>query len=225
MRALLVEDDPDVRADVASALTANGFVVECADDGKQAWFLGDTEDYDVCILDLGLPSMDGLSVLRRWRSAERSFPILILSARGDWTEKVEGIEAGADDYLSKPFKIGELVTRARALVRRAAGHSSAQLDCGRLVLDTRRMSATLDDKPIQLSALEYRFFDYLAHQADRAVSAGELAEHLYGASESGDTNAIEALVLRLRRKHGSDIIVTRRGFGYQIGRSAGSGDP
>src|SRR5690606_27173988 len=122
--------------------------------------------------------MDGLSVLRRWRSAERNFPILILSARGDWTEKVEGIEAGADDYLSKPFKIGELVTRARALVRRAAGRASPLLECGRLVLDTRRMSATLDGKPAQLSALEFRFFDYLAHHADRAVSAGELADHL-----------------------------------------------
>jgi len=223
VRALLVEDDPDVRADVASALTAAGFVVESTGDGKQAWFLGDTEDYDVCVLDLGLPGMDGLSVLRRWRGGDRNFPILILSARGDWTEKVEGIEAGADDYLSKPFKIGELVTRARALVRRAAGHASPRLECGRLVLDTRRMSATLDDKPIQLSALEYRFLDYLAHQGDRAVPAGELAEHLYGASDAGDTNAIEALVLRLRRKHGSDLILTRRGFGYQIGRGDGSG--
>lgn len=217
MRALLVEDDPDVSADVASALTANGFVVDSADDGRNAWFLGDTEDYDLCVLDLGLPGMDGLSVLRRWRMAERNFPVLILSARGDWTEKVEGIEAGADDYLSKPFKIGELVTRARALVRRAAGRASPLLECGRLVLDTRRMSATLDSKPVQLSALEFRFFDYLAHHADRAVSAGELADHLYGTSESGDTNAIEALVLRLRRKLGADIIVTRRGFGYQIG--------
>jgi len=225
VRALLVEDDPDVSADVASALTAHGFVVECADDGRQAWFLGDTEDYDVCILDLGLPSMDGLSVLRRWRAAERGFPILILSARGDWTEKVEGIEAGADDYLAKPFKIGELVSRARALVRRAAGRSSPLLECGRLVLDTRRMTATLDDRPIQLSALEFRFFDYLGHHADRAVSAGELADHLYGASESGDTNAIEALVLRLRRKLGSDVIVTRRGFGYQIGTGSPTGGP
>ncbi|MCW5580618.1 MAG: response regulator transcription factor [Luteimonas sp.] len=223
MRALLVEDDPDVRADVASALTASGFVVECTDDGRRAWFLGDTEDYDLCVLDLGLPGMDGLSVLRRWRLAERGFPILILSARGDWTEKVEGIEAGADDYLAKPFKIGELVTRARALVRRAAGRTSPQLECGRLILDTRRMSATLDGKPIQLSALEFRFFDYLAHHLDRAVSAGELADHLYGASESGDTNAIEALVLRLRRKLGADIIVTRRGFGYQIGGAPTAG--
>lgn len=223
MRALLVEDDPDVSADVASALAANGFVVDCADDGRKAWFLGDTEDYDLCVLDLGLPGMDGLSVLRRWRMTERNFPILILSARGDWTEKVEGIEAGADDYLSKPFKIGELVTRARALVRRAAGRASPLLECGRLVLDTRRMSATLDSKPVQLSALEFRFFDYLAHHADRAVSAGELADHLYGTSESGDTNAIEALVLRLRRKLGADIIVTRRGFGYQISGAPSSG--
>ena len=220
MRALVVEDDPDVSADVASALGASGFVVECTNDGRRAWFLGDTEDYDLCVLDLGLPGMDGLSVLRRWRLAERNFPILILSARADWTEKVEGIEAGADDYLAKPFKIGELVTRARALVRRAAGRTSPVLECGRLALDTRRLSATLDGKPIQLSALEFRFFDYLAHHADRPVSAGELADHLYGSSESGDTNAIEALVLRLRRKFGADLIVTRRGFGYQIDGTA-----
>ena len=225
MRALLVEDDPDVSADVASALAASGFVVECAQDGRQAWFLGDTEDYDVCILDLGLPGMDGLSVLRRWRCAGRNFPILILSARSDWTEKVEGIEAGADDYLAKPFKIGELLSRTRALVRRAAGRSSPLLECGRLVLDARRMSATLDDKPIRLSALEFRFFHYLGHHADRPVAAGELADHLYGARESGDTNAIEALVVRLRRKLGSDVIVTRRGFGYQIGTDNATGAP
>ena len=225
MRALIVEDDPDVSADVASALQASGFAVECANDGNRAWFMGDTEDYDLCILDLGLPGMDGLSVLRRWRMAERNFPILILSARGDWTEKVEGIEAGADDYLAKPFKIGELVTRARALVRRAAGRASSVIECGRLMLDTRSMSATLEGKPIQLSALEFRFLDYLAHHADRSVSAGELADHLYGASESGDTNAIEALVLRIRRKFGADIVVTRRDFGYRIGDTAPTGAP
>ena len=216
MRALLVEDDPDVGADVADALRAAGFVVDLCTNGEEAWFKGDIEDYEIAVLDLGLPRLDGLSVLRRWRSSGREFPVLILSARGDWTEKVQGIETGADDYLAKPFEMGELIVRVRALVRRAAGRTSSVLDCGRLKLDTRRMSATLDGKPVPLSPLEFRFFDYLAHNADRAVSAGELAEHLYGAAESGDTNAIEALVMRLRRKFGADVVQTRRGFGYLL---------
>jgi DNA-binding response OmpR family regulator len=216
VRALVVEDDPDVCADIAVALGAAGFVVDCASDGEDAWFKGDVEDYDIVVLDLGLPRLDGLSVLRRWRAAGRAHPVLVLSARSDWTEKVEGIESGADDYLAKPFEMGELIVRARALTRRAAGHLSPVISCGRLTLDTRRMSATLDGKPVKLSPLEYRFFDYLAHQRDRAVSAGELAEHLYGANESGDTNAIEALVVRLRRKLGADVIETRRGFGYVL---------
>jgi len=216
VRALLVEDDPDVGADVADALRAAGFVVDLCPNGEEAWFKGDVEDYEIAVLDLGLPRLDGLSVLRRWRTSGREFPVLILSARGDWTEKVQGIETGADDYLAKPFEMGELIVRVRALVRRAAGRTSSVLDCGRLKLDTRRMSATLDGKPVPLSPLEFRFFDYLAHNADRAVSAGELAEHLYGAAESGDTNAIEALVMRLRRKFGADVVQTRRGFGYLL---------
>jgi len=216
VRALLVEDDPDVGADVADALRAAGFVVDLCTNGEEAWFKGDVEDYEIAVLDLGLPRLDGLSVLRRWRTSGREFPVLILSARGDWTEKVQGIETGADDYLAKPFEMGELIVRVRALVRRAAGRASSVLDCGRLKLDTRRMSATLDGKPVPLSPLEFRFFDYLAHNADRAVSAGELAEHLYGAAESGDTNAIEALVMRLRRKFGADVVQTRRGFGYLL---------
>ena len=220
MRALVVEDDPDVGADVVDALRAAGFVVDLCTNGEEAWFKGGVEDYEIAVLDLGLPRLDGLSVLRRWRTGGREFPVLILSARGDWTEKVQGIETGADDYLAKPFEMGELIVRVRALVRRAAGRTSSILDCGRLKLDTRRMSATLDGKPVPLSPLEFRFFDYLAHHADRAVSAGELAEHLYGAAESGDTNAIEALVMRLRRKFGADVVQTRRGFGYQLSGSA-----
>jgi len=219
MRALLVEDAPDVALDVAIALREAGFIVETSTDGEDAWFRGDTEDYDVCVLDLGLPKLDGLSVLKRWRKAGRTFPVLILSARSDWTEKVEGIESGADDYLAKPFQAGELVARTRALVRRASGHASSLLECGRLMLDTRRLTATLDGKPVRLSPLEYRLLDYLAHHQDRAVSAGELAEHLYGETESGDTNAVEALIVRLRRKLGADIIETRRGFGYLLNGS------
>lgn len=216
MRALVVEDDPDVASDLSRALSDAGFVVDIAIEGEDAWFKGNVEDYDVAVLDLGLPRIDGLSVLKRWRSSDRSFPVLILSARNDWTEKVAGIEAGADDYLGKPFEMLELITRVRALVRRAAGRASPLIEIGQLLLDTHRMSATYAGRPIRLSQLEFRFLDYLAHQSGRAVSAGELAEHLYGAAEPGDSNAIEALVVRLRRKIGPQVIETRRGFGYVL---------
>lgn len=216
MRALVVEDDPTVSAELNRALTAAGFVVDVAGDGQHAWFLGDVEDYQVAVVDLGLPQLDGLSVIRRWRESGRAFPVLILSARGDWTDKVTGIEAGADDYLSKPWEMGELVARVRGLVRRAAGRSSSTIRAGGLAIDTVRMTATLNGAPVRLSPLEFRLIDYLAHHPGRAVSAGELAEHLYGAAESGDTNAIEALVARVRRKIGADAIETRRGFGYLL---------
>jgi two-component system OmpR family response regulator len=219
MRALLVEDDANIADDVAKALAAAGCLVEHAADGESAWFLGDTEDFAVVVLDLGLPRLDGLSVLKRWRAAGRTFPVLILSARGAWTEKVDGIEAGADDYLGKPFEIGELVARVRALVRRTGGHASAVVTIGRLTLDTARMSIAIDGAPQKLSPLEFRLIDYLAHQQGRTVSAGELADHLHGAEGSGDANAIEALVARLRRKIGRDLIETRRGFGYVLSGS------
>ena len=221
MRALVVEDDPVLAEDLCAGLRGAAFVVEVAADGEAAWFRGDVEDYDVVVLDLGLPKLDGLSVLQRWRASGRSFPVLILSARGSWTEKVDGIEAGADDYLAKPFEMGELIARVRALVRRAAGSASAVLEIGRLRLDTRRMSVSVDGRPLRLSPLEFRFIDYLAHQPGRAVSAGELAEHLYGAFDTADTNAIEALVARLRRKLGPEVIETRRGFGYLLEGSGG----
>ena len=216
MRCLVVEDDPDIQADLARALEAAGFVVDRAGDGDDAWYRGDVEDYDAAVLDLGLPRLDGLSVLRRWRAAGRAFPVIIVSARGDWTEKVEGIEAGADDYMAKPFEMGELVARVRALVRRGAGRVSSVVAIGGLRLDTMRMSAVFNGAPARLSPLEFRLLDYLSHQSGRAVSAGELAEHLYGAAENGDTNAIEAIVARLRRKFGAGIIATRRGFGYLL---------
>lgn len=216
MRCLVVEDDPDISADLQRALEAAGFSVDAVADGQAAWYQGDVEDYDAAILDLGLPLLDGLSVLRRWRAAGRAFPVIVLSARGDWTEKVEGIEAGADDYLSKPFQMGELVARLRGLVRRGAGRLSNVVVIGGLRLDTTRMSAVFDGAPARLSPLEFRLLDFLAHQSGRAVPADELAEHLYGATESGDANAIEAIVARLRRKFGADVIVTRRGFGYLL---------
>lgn len=220
MRALVVEDEREVADDLARALQAAGFIVDIASDGDDAWFRGDTEDYDVAILDLGLPRIDGLSVLRRWRDGNRQFPVIVVSARNDWTEKVAGIEAGADDYLGKPFEIVELVARVRGLIRRAAGRASPAIRAGKLMLDTHRMSATYAGRPVRLSQLEFRFLHYVAHQGGRAVSAGELAEHLYGTAEAGDANAIEALVVRLRRKIAPDVIETRRGFGYLL-----PGDP
>jgi len=219
MRALIVEDDPDVGPDVARALEAAGFCAELACNGEEAWFKGDVEDYDIVVLDLGLPKLDGLTILKRWRANERALPVLILSARGDWTEKVEGIEAGADDYLAKPFEMGELVSRVRALVRRTAGHAVSLLTFGALRIDTRRMAVSLKGVPVALSPLEFRLLNYLAHHQDRAVSADELAEHLYGAAEQGDANAIEQLVLRLRRKIGPAAIETKRGFGYRLSGS------
>lgn len=216
MRALLVEDDADIAEDVARALADAGYLVARARDGENAWFIGDTEDIAVAILDLGLPRLDGLSVLKRWRAAGRTFPVLILSARGAWTEKVDGIEAGADDYLAKPFEIGELIARVRALVRRAGGHATSVLQVGRITLDTVRMSVAIDGAPHKISPLEYRLLDYLAHNKGRAVSASELADQLHGAETAGDANAIEALIARLRRKVGRDVIQTHRGFGYLL---------
>jgi DNA-binding response OmpR family regulator len=216
MRALVVEDDPDVGPDVVRALETSGFVVQLSVNGEDAWYQGDVEDYDVVVLDLGLPRLDGLSVLKKWRENGRNLPVLILSARGDWTEKVEGIEAGADDYLAKPFEMGELLSRVRALVRRNEGLRSALLAIGDLEIDTRRSTVLVKGSPTQLSQLEFRLLNYLAHRAGRPVPASELAEHLYGVEEPGDQNAIEQVVARLRKKIGAQRIETRRGFGYLI---------
>lgn len=219
MRLLLVEDDPDVGADLVDALTGAGFAVDHAIEGGDAWYKGDVEDYAVAVLDLGLPRLDGLTILKRWRAAGRRFPVIILTARSDWTEKVEGIEAGADDYLAKPFVTGELIARVRGLVRRMGGHLSPILNVGALSLDTSRMSATVNGRPVRLSPLEFRFLDTLAHRPDQPVSAGEMAEALYGVEDASDANAVEALVARLRRKVGPDLIETRRGFGYVLSGS------
>jgi len=216
VRALVVEDDPDVGPDVVRALEASGFVVDLATNGDDAWFKGDVEDYDIAVLDLGLPHLDGLSVLKKWRANDRALPVLILSARGDWTEKVEGIEGGADDYLAKPFQMAELITRVRALVRRTAGHAVSLLTVGGLQIDTRRLTVSLGGVQVSLSQLEFRLLNYLAHQRGRAVPASELADHLYGANEVNDNNSIEQLVVRLRRKLGATRIETKRGFGYLL---------
>lgn len=213
MRLLLVEDDVLIAKGVSDALGRAGFVVDHVSDGEDGWQRGGDEDYDVVVLDLGLPRLDGLTVLRRWRSEGRSFPIIILSARGGWLEKVEGIEAGADDYLGKPFEPAELIARVRALVRRNAGHAEAVLKFGSLTLDTRRMQANVAGVDISLSPLEYRLIQALAHAGGKPLNAGELSEMLHGV-DATDANAIEALVARLRRKLGAGLITTRRGFGY-----------
>lgn len=216
MRILVVEDDPDVGEDLRAALAEAGFVVDLVREGDEAWFRGDTEDYAAAILDLGLPRLDGLSVLRRWRAGGRGFPVLVLSARGDWTEKVEGIQAGADDYMAKPFVMDELIARLRGLLRRVAGHVSATITIGRLTMDTVRMTAAVEGRSVRLSSLEYRFLDLLCHQPGHVATPMQIAEHLYGVCDAGDTNAIEALVTRLRRKIGPLVIETRRGLGYGL---------
>lgn len=216
MRVLAVEDDPRIAADVVAALNGAGFHTETCGDGQEAWFLGDTETYDLIVLDLGLPGMDGLSVLKRWRAAGCEAPVLVLTARGTWQERVEGIEAGADDYLPKPFRMEELVARARALVRRAAGRGGAVQDVGELTLDTNRMTVAVRGVPVQLTALEYRLLAYLVLNRDRVIPPTELLEHLYGDNYAREANALEAVIARLRRKLGAGVIATRRGFGYCI---------
>lgn len=216
MKVLVVEDEPRIAADISAALKGSGMVVDLATDGEDAWFKGDTESYDAAVLDLGLPKLDGLTVLKRWRTGGRRFPVLVLTARGVWTERVEGINAGADDYLPKPFEMEELLARLRALLRRSAGQATPVLNAGALSLDTRQMRISLSGVPIALSPLEYRLLSYLLHHAGRVVPPTELAEHLYDSGNDRDPNAIEVIVARLRRKIGSDAIETRRGFGYLV---------
>lgn len=216
MRALVVEDDPRISRSVRSALEGAGFRVEATADGEDAWFRGGTENYDLIILDLGLPRLDGLSILKRWRAEGCDSPVLILTARGSWSERVEGIDAGADDYLPKPFHLEELAARARALVRRAAGRATAIQVTGDLRLDLNRMTATRAGRLIDLTPLEFRLLSYLMLHRGRILRPTELMEHLYGDDDSREANAVEALIARLRRKIGPGIIATRRGFGYAI---------
>lgn len=217
MRILVVEDDTRIASDVGSALRDAGYACDFASDGEDAWFKGDTEPYDLIVLDLGLPQLDGLTVLKRWRAAGRTMPVLILTARGSWPDRVEGIDVGADDYLPKPFQMAELVARARGLIRRSAGHASATIEAGPITVDTRQLRVTVDGGAVSLTPLEYRLVSYLVHNKARVVPPVELLDHLYGDEESRETNALEALVMRTRKKLGPNSIETRRGFGYVIG--------
>ncbi len=216
MRILLVEDDERIRRDVATALDAAGYIVDSETNGEEAWFVGDTETYAAAILDLGLPGIDGLTVLKRWRAAGRDLPVLVLTARGTWTERVEGIDAGADDYLPKPFRMEELVARLRAIIRRSGGQASPVVIVGGAELDTRQMRLSVDSVPISLSPQEYRLVAYLMLHKGRVVPQQELAEHLQSAHFERESNAIEVLVGRVRRKLPVELIETRRGFGYIV---------
>lgn len=216
MRILLVEDDRRIARDLAEALAAAGFVVDQVADGEEAWFKGDVEDYGAVVLDLGLPGVDGLTLLKRWRANGRTFPVLVLSARGTWKERVEGIDAGADDYLPKPFEMDEVLARLRALVRRSTGRATPEVTISGVTLDPRRMRVTVQGVPRNLSPQEYRLTSYLMLHAGRVVPQSELIEQLHGPDSEPDSNAIEVLVGRVRRKLGVDLIQTRRGFGYII---------
>lgn len=217
MRILVAEDDDRIAQPLTKALGAVGFLVDIEADGEAAWYRGDSENFDAIILDLGLPVMDGLTILKRWRNAGRDTPVLILTARGQWEERVEGIEAGADDYVVKPFHMEELVARIRALVRRSNGIASSRVPFGQYVLDLRQMQVLDNGVPVELTPQEYRLIAYLVHHRGRIVSQLEITEHLYNQDYERDSNSIEVLVGRVRKRLGSDTIKTRRGFGYTLG--------
>lgn len=216
MRILVVEDEPTLRAQLVEALVAAGYAVDAVDNGVDAHHQGDCEPYDAVVLDLGLPCIDGLSVLRRWRAGGRTMPVLILTARDGWNEKVAGIDAGADDYLTKPFHMEELLARLRALIRRAGGHASAELRCGPLTLDTRNSRATVDGQAVVLTSHEYRVLAYLMHHRDQVVSRSDLVEHIYAQDFDRDSNTVEVFIGRLRKKLPAGLIETVRGLGYRL---------
>ncbi len=216
MRLLLVEDDRDLNRQIAGALAGAGYAVDKAFDGEDGQYLGETEPYDAVVLDLGLPVIDGVAVLTHWRRMDRKMPVLILTARDGWSDKVRGFDAGADDYLTKPFHMEELLARIRALLRRATGHASSELVAGEVRLDTRSGRVTASGQAVKLTSHEYRLLSYLMHHAGRIVSRGELTEHLYDQDFDRDSNTIEVFVGRLRKKLGVDLIQTVRGLGYLI---------
>ena len=214
MRVLVVEDDADISRQLVTVLTDAGYAVDAAADGEEGHYLGETEPYDAILLDLGLPAIDGVTVLERWRRAGIKTPVLILTARDRWSDKVAGFDAGADDYVAKPFYVEEVLARLRALVRRAAGHATSELECGPLRLDTRAARVSVDGTPVKLTALAYRLLAYLMMHKGRVVSRTELVEHLYDQDFDRDSNTIEVFVGRVRKKLGVNLIQTVRGLGY-----------
>lgn len=216
MRLLVVEDDRDLNRQLVKALNQAGYAVDSAFDGEEAQFLGETEPYDAVILDLGLPKIDGARVLESWRQAGRKMPVLVLTARDGWSDKVNSFDAGADDYVTKPFHIEEILARLRALVRRATGHASSDLVCGPIRVDTRAGRVLVNGEAVRLTSHEYRLMSYLMHHVGRIVSRTELVEHLYDQDFDRDSNTIEVFVGRLRKKLGVDIIKTIRGLGYLV---------
>jgi two-component system OmpR family response regulator len=216
MRLLVVEDDPDLNRQLVTALSDAGYAVDSAADGEDGHHLGDSEPYDAVVLDLGLPKMDGISVLESWRRNGKMMPVLILTARDRWSDKVQGFDAGADDYVAKPFHMEEVLARIRALLRRSAGHAANELVCGPVTLDTRSSRVSVNGNPVRLTSHEYRLLAYLMHHNGRVVSRTELVEHLYDQDFDRDSNTIEVFVGRLRKKLGIDVIQTVRGLGYMI---------
>lgn len=216
MRILVVEDEPTLAAQLAEGVREAGYAVDVAHNGLDAHFMGDTEPFDAVVLDLGLPQMDGLTVLKKWRAAGRVMPVLILTARDNWHEKVAGIDAGADDYLTKPFHMEELLARLRALIRRAGGHASAELACGPLTLDTRSNRVTVEGRTLMLTSHEYRVLAYLMHHQGEVVSRTDLVEHIYAQDFDRDSNTVEVFIGRLRKKLPPGLIETVRGMGYRL---------
>jgi two-component system OmpR family response regulator len=225
MRILVVEDDRDLNRQLTASLTEAGYVVDQAYDGEEGHFLGDTEPYDAVVLDIGLPEMDGISVLERWRAGNRTMPVLILTARDRWSDKVGGIDAGADDYVAKPYHVEEVLARIRALIRRAAGHASAEMQCGPVRLDTKTSKVSVDGQPLRLTSHEYRLLSYLIHHKGEVVSRTELVEHMYDQDFDRDSNTIEVFVGRLRKKIGGEMIETVRGLGYRMQEPADGDKP
>ncbi len=216
MRVLVVEDEPNLQRQLKSALEAAGYAVDVASDGEDGHYLGSTENYDAVVLDLGLPELDGLTVLDRWRKAGLIMPVLLLTARDSWSDKVAGLDAGADDYLAKPFQTEELIARLRALIRRAAGQATSELTAGGVRLDSRSGRVTLDGDPVKLTAQEFKLLSYLMHHKGKVVSRTELIEHIYDQDFDRDSNTIEVFITRIRKKLGPDLISTTRGLGYSL---------